>query len=543
LSKVAHYLQEHLLGEVSASPEVRRHFAHDASILRLAPSMVVYPRNENDVRKTTRFAWQLAERGRIFPLTARGGGSDTSGAAIGGGILLVFTAHMNKILTLDPKKESAVVEPGVTYDKLEQTLYTHGLFLPPYPGSKHYATIGGGIANNTIGEKSVKYGSTGDFVQEMRVVLANGEVITTGRLNKRELNRKLGLSTLEGKIYRDLDALLEENAEAVASEKRHIRARRNAAGYNLFDVRNKDGFDLTPLFVGSQGTLGIITEATMQVVPHNPLTKLVLVSLEDLNDLHEVLPKILELNPSVLDMLNRAAIQQVLTINPNQLNGLLERPVAAIHLFVEFDDVKDGAQGRNIKKLQKLIEKMGGAVQVSQDLEDQDRIWKVRESVSTIITQPHGQSKAVPVAEDIAVPIANLVEFLHKANDFYGVLGLVPAAWGHAGDGVVRMQPVLDLGQVGDRQKLFKLANAIYKAVIEMDGTITAASGDGRVRAPYLKDLYGQPVYQLMMQVKQIFDPHNILNPGVKTGSANDVKALMRGEYNLEHRHEHLPRS
>jgi len=108
---------------------------------------------------------------------------------------------------------------------------------------------------------------------------------------------------------------------------------------------------------------------------------------------------------------------------------------------------------------------------------------------------------------------------------------------------VVRMQPVLDLGQVGDRQKLFKLANAIYKAVIEMDGTITAASGDGRVRAPYLKDLYGQPVYQLMMQVKQIFDPHNILNPGVKTGSAYDVKALMRGEYNLEHRHEHLPRS
>ncbi len=199
MSKVAHYLQEHLLGEVTYSPEVRRHFAQDASILRLAPAIVVYPRNESDVRKTARFSWQLAERGRGLPITARGGGSDTSGAAIGNGILLVFTAHMGQILTLDPKKEFVTVEPGVTYDKLEQTLHTHGLFLPPCPASKHYATIGGGIANNAIGDKSVKYGATGEYVECLRVVLANGEVIETGPLSKRELSKKLGLSTFEGR--------------------------------------------------------------------------------------------------------------------------------------------------------------------------------------------------------------------------------------------------------------------------------------------------------------------------------------------------------
>src|SRR4051812_17205266 len=215
MSKVAHYLQEHLLGEVTDSPEVRRHFAQDASILRLAPAIVVYPRNETDVRKTARFAWQLAERGRRLAITARGGGSDTSGAALGRGIMLVFTAHMNRILTLDPKKEFVALEPGVTYEKLEQTLNTHGLFLPPYPGSKHFATIGGGIANNAIGEKSVKYGATGDFVDELRVVLANGEVIETGPLSKRELNHKLGLPSMEGQIYRDLDVLLEDNAATV----------------------------------------------------------------------------------------------------------------------------------------------------------------------------------------------------------------------------------------------------------------------------------------------------------------------------------------
>lgn len=543
MSKVAHYLQEHLLGEVTASTEVRRHFAHDASILRLAPAIVAYPRNENDVRKTARFAWQLAERGRVLPITPRGGGSDTSGAALGKGILLIFTAHMNRILTLDPKKEFIAVEPGATYDKLEQTLYTHGLFLPPYPGSKHYATIGGSIANNSIGEKSVKYGTTGDYVQELRVVLANGEVIETGRLNKRELNRKLGLPSLEGQIYRDLDVLLEENAELMEKEKNRIRSLRNVMGYNIFKVKDKNGFDLTPLFIGSQGTLGIITEAVMEVVPHNPAIELALVSLDDLNDLHEVLPKILELEPSVCDMMNKAAIQQVSRINPNQLNGLLERPGAAIHLFVEFDDAKDLVQKRSLKKLARIVEKVGGTCQTAHEPEDQEKIRKIRESISTILTQPHGQCKAVPVAEDVSVPVASLVEFLHKAAEIYGAAGLVAAAWGQAGDGVVRMHPILDLGQIGDRQKLFKLAGAIYKAVVEMDGSITAAAGDGRVRAPYMASILGKELHDLMMKVKKIFDPHGILNPGVKTASQDEVKTLMRGDYDLSHHHEHLPRS
>src|SRR3989344_6522097 len=324
MSKVAHYLQEHLFGEVTISPEVRRHFAHDASILQLPPAVVVYPRNESDVRKTARFSWQLAERGRIIPVTARGGGSNTSGAALGSGILLIFTAHMNRVLALDSKKELLTVEPGATFDKVEQTLYTHGLFLPPYPASQAFATIGGGIASNSIGEKSVKYGPIGQYVESLRLVLANGEVIETGPLSRRELNRKLGLSTFEGSIYRTLDTLLEDNAGVVAAEKNRGRSLRNASGYNLFDVKKKSSFNLTPLIVGSQGTLGIVTEATLSVVPHNPITRMAVVSLDDLGDLHDVLSRILDLKPSILDMMNRAAIDQVLKLNPNQLTSVMD---------------------------------------------------------------------------------------------------------------------------------------------------------------------------------------------------------------------------
>src|ERR1019366_7111129 len=160
MSKVAHYLQEHLVGEVMTSTDARRYFATDASILQVAPALVAYPRNENDIRKTARFSWQLAERNRVIPITARGAGTDQAGAALSSGILLVFTAHMNRILELDTKANTVTVEPGINYGKLQQTLHTHGRFLPPYPASLEYSTIGGAIANNATGEKSIKYGDT-----------------------------------------------------------------------------------------------------------------------------------------------------------------------------------------------------------------------------------------------------------------------------------------------------------------------------------------------------------------------------------------------
>ena len=543
MSRVAHYLQEHLLGEVTASAEVRRHFAHDASILSLAPAIVAYPRNEQDVRKTARFAWQLAQRGKPIPITARGGGSDTSGAAIGSGIMLVFTAHMNKILALDPAKSFIVVEPGATYDKIEQTLYTHGLFLPPYPASQHYATIGGGLANNALGEKTIKYGSTSAYVEQLRVVLANGEIIETGPLSKRELNRKLGLATLEGEIYRRLDTLLEENEELIKRGRARLQTIHNRAGYNIFGVKSSEGFNLTPVIVGSQGTLGIITEAIMEVVPHNPRTTTALISLENLDDLAGLLPKITELKPSIFDFVNKATLAQVASVNPNQLVGAIEEPKAAVHLFVEFDDIKDGTVKKKTKRLQKLVSKVPSTFKTTDQAEEQEAIWKLRQSVATILTQPHGQSKAVPIVEDASVPPSKLVEFLHEIDRAFYSIGLRAAAWGHAGDGIVRSYPILDLGNLGDRQKLFKLNEMVYETVIRMGGSISAAAGDGRIRAPYLSWQYEPQLYNVMMQVKKIFDPLNILNPGVKTASLEQVKTLLRGEYSLGHHHEHLPRS
>ncbi|MGH7238355.1 MAG: FAD-binding oxidoreductase, partial [Candidatus Saccharimonadales bacterium] len=252
MSKVAHYLQEHLMGEVMVSADARRYFATDGSIFSVLPALVVYPRNENDLRKTARFTWQLAERGRIIPMTARGSGTDQSGAALGSGLVLVFPAHLNRIIELDQKTGQVVVEPGINFGKLQQTLITHGRFLPPYPASLEYSTVGGAVANNAGGEKSFKYGDMRGFVASLKVVLANGELIETGRLSKRELGKKLGLASFEGEIYRALDTLIEEQQTAIGQLDSAVT--KNASGYDLTNIKTKDGFDLTPLFVGSQGT-------------------------------------------------------------------------------------------------------------------------------------------------------------------------------------------------------------------------------------------------------------------------------------------------
>jgi FAD/FMN-containing dehydrogenase len=542
MSKIAQYLQDHLLGEVTDSLDVRRYFSRDASILQVTPTVVVYPASESDVRKATHFCWQLAERGKTLPITARGGGSDTSGAAIGSGIMMVFTAHMNRILALDPKKEFVTVEPGITFASLQQTLYTYGLFLPPYPTSSAYATVGGGLANNAIGEKSVKYGDLAKYVEKLSVVLANGEVIETGLLSKRELNKKLGLTTLEGHIYRGIDGLIEENHSLLRDEKDRIRAAHNRSGYNLFDVKKKGSFNLTPLFLGSQGTLGIIAEATLQLVHHNPLVELCVLSLDSLSELHDILPKIVSLKPSVCEMINKAAVNQINHNNPSQLKGLLENPAAEIHLIIEFDDAKEGAQKKSLKNLAKVSEKSGGFLMIARTNEDREKINKLRRAAAALHFETRGPARAVPVAEDVSIPIDRLADYLHRVTEIYSGGGLVPAVWGHAGDGVVRMQPVLDLAQIGDRQKLFKVQDLVYNAALTMGGSISASAGDGRMRAPYMGHVYGKEAQQLMLQVKKIFDPHGILNKGVKTASAEEVKSLLRTEYSLA-RHEHLPHS
>ncbi|CAN5408050.1 hypothetical protein BH10PAT3_BH10PAT3_5580 [soil metagenome] len=545
MSKVAHYLQEHLIGEVMTSSDARRYFATDTSILTLTPAIVVYPHNENDVRKTARFTWQLAERGRVIPMTARGSGTDQAGGAIGSGIIIVFPAHMNKILELDPKTGSVALQPGLNYGKLQQTLQTHGRFLPPFPASIEYSTLGGAMGNNAAGEKSIKYGSTRDFIRGLRVVLANGEVIETRRLNKRELSKKMGLNSMEGDIYRALDKLIEENKDAVARTK--LGVSKNSAGYDLADIKNKDGsLDLTPLFIGAQGTLGIITETIIDTEPYNPVNTLIVASFDDVERAAKAVLDLRKLPdiPSSMEMVDGNLLEFIDQHNSNQLKGTLEKPFHKIMLLVEFDNFNARIQKRMAKKTKKIVEDYGGTCQIETDPEQQDHLWRIRHSAASVFAYSDNNAKPLPIIEDGIVPVEKLAEYLSGAYALFERHHLQVAIWGHAGNANLHMQPFLDLSQLGDRQKLFRIMEEYHQLVMSLGGSTTGEHGDGRLRAPYLRQLYGEEVYEVFQAVKKIFDPYNTLNPGVKINvTLEDLKPMLRQEYSMKHLYDHMPRT
>ncbi|MFO0920108.1 MAG: FAD-binding oxidoreductase [Candidatus Saccharimonadales bacterium] len=543
MNKVAHYLQEHLIGEVMTGSDARSYFSTDGSVLTVPPAIVVYPRNENDVRKASRFTWQLAERGKVIPVTARGSGTDQGGAAIGEGLLLVFPAHMNRILELDGKSGDIIIEPGSNFGKMQQTLFTHNRFVPAYPASFEYSTIGGAVANNSNGPKSIKYGQIKDYVNGLRVVLANGEVLQTGRISKREVNKKLGLATFEGEIYRNLDALIEENFQLIKS----ISTVPTSAGYGLAEVKKKDGsFDLTPLFVGGQGTLGIITEVSLQTEPHNPNSTLIEAHIHELDVVADVVKELrtMKEKPSAIEMVNEHLLDFIHKNNPNQLKGTVQTPYPKILLLIEFDNPADRTQKKLAKKVSKMLKSRHIDHKIEMDQSKIENMWRIRECAASFIAFADKNIRAVPIIEDGIVPTEKIGEFIKELYALLSRNNLPQVVWGSVGMGVVQTRPLLDLSQVGDRQRASKLMDDYYSLVISMGGSTTAGNNDGRLRAPYLPLVYGPAVYSLFEKVKQIFDPYGTLNPGVKVGvTTEEIKALMRQEFGLNHFYDHLPRS
>lgn len=545
VNKVASYLQEHLVGEVLTATDVRDYFSTDGGVFKITPSMVVYPQNTQDVRKVARFSWQLAEKGHVLPITARGRGSDQGGAAIGKGIVMVFPAHMNRLLELDLKQQLARVQPGINFRTFQEAVETHGLFLPPYPSSIDYATIGGAIANNAAGEKTVKYGAMRQFVQSLEVVLANGEVIQTGRVSKRELDKIKGYTSFEGEVYRQIDGIISDNWDTLQQHANQPHVSKNSAGYALSQVKHKDGsFDLTPLFVGSQGTLGIITEAIVRLAPYNPRTTLFKIELESLQDATQLVPALLQLGPSALEVVDKNLLDFIGRISPNRLKGVVDTPYPALILLCEFDDKKEGQQVKHAKHAQKLLRKAGVRFVATQDYDEQQRLWTIRHSAAAVTWHVEGKKKALPIIEDGIVPREKFAEFVNAIYELFGKYGLEVAVWGHAGDANLHLQPFLDLGTLGDRQKVFKIMEEYYDMVIAMGGSTCGEHNDGRLRAPYLQKLYGPELYEAFAAVKKACDPHGTLNSGVKIGvNVKDLVPLLRNEYSMEHLADHLPRS
>lgn len=528
MSKIATYLNEHLVGEVVRAGREISQGSTDGSVLLLEPEMVAHVANTSDIRKIARFSWQLAEKGHVLALTARGYGTDTTGGAIGAGVIIDTRKYLDRIVGIDTKQRLIHVQAGALCKSVNLALSTHkGLTLPRESFDGTSGSVGGAIASGAAGQLSGRYGVIGDVVKQIEVVLANGDVLQTGRQSKRALNTKKGLSTMEGEIYRQIDNLLTDNAELIASLT-NDDAYDTSGYYGITQVKQKDGsVDLTPLFVGSQGTLGIITEAILQAqFEHQELTA-VIAGYATMEDAQVAVDTAMTSKAVSVEMIDGRLAERATKQGKKQVFAPKEAFRGAIVVAL-FDDFSEKVRVRTAKKLAKLLERADTAVSLtteSYNVADLPGLWSLLSSAM----QPAESTHVVPGAfRGFWLPTVQLDSFLKSLRKVEVEYGVDLPVYVDMRSGFVDLLPEFDVKKVSDRQKLLKLLAAVSGVVVKHDGAVAGHDGDGRLKAVAAQKVVEEDVQQLYDQIKQIFDPHNLLNPGVKKAdAAKDVVSQL----------------
>ena len=521
MSKVATYLRGHLAGEVDFRTDLRAARARDAGILAIAPEMVVSPRNTSDIRKTARFSWQLSERGHALPLVARGAGYGISGGAVGRGAQISLAAHMNTIFEYDSKQRLARLQPGVTIQALQSALALQGTGVLALDGLDSRGTIGGAIADNAAGYLAGKYGSLAANVSQLEVVLANGDVLQTGKISKRELSRKKGQQDLEGDIYRGVETILEDYADEISTIHE-----RDQTGYNsIARVRDRDGsIDLTPLFIGSQGTLGIISEMILRVdfrSQHLDTAALVFASADTARDM---LDELRRFAPAFVKYFDTALVRRAVQVGYKapwfqEVGG--KAPQAVI--LVGFDDFNARARAKGKKKLEKLC---GSVADVSLVLDDDARASLLTLlDVARYSTLPDRAGVGVPpLLSDWFVPPERFEDFTKALTALANKLRVeLPIAV----DGLTELvsaYPLAPIAQASDRQKLMRLFDETARLVHQYGGAIVGQHSEGRLLSRFAYECIGARRVDMYRAIRKLFDPLGTLNPGVK--QLNDVRQL-----------------
>ena len=506
-------LRKLIEGDVLTDELNRTIYSCGASLYRIKPLGIVKPRHKMDVIKVVQYAGE-----RKIPITPRGGGTSRAGNEIGEGILLDFCKYMNNILEFNQKEKWARVQPGLILGSLNKFLKPHRLFFPIDPSTKDHCTLGGMIANNSSGPHAVKYGATRDYVLSLEVVLSNGEVITTGpiSLERRNTRKQRDSGVLEEKICRAVPDLLNRYQKALEEEMPFVM--KNSSGYDLWRLKGEGSLDLTSLLVGSEGTLGIITEAKVRLMLLPGKTLGGLIYFDNLDHVGMATQMILEFSPTMVEIIER----QILDLARKQkaeMRPYLPEGIEAL-LFVEFEEKDEERLRQKFREVeQKLIrqEKMAVDLMVAKDDKDTVMLEKVRSISGPILNKIKGPKKPVAFIEDTAVHPSRLSEYIKGLRGLFKNYGVNASIYGHAGDGNLHLMVFLDLSQEDEVKKMVSLAEACYDFVFSLKGTISGEHGDGRLRTHYLKRQYPR-LYPAMIEVKNLFDPENLFNPGCIVG-------------------------
>jgi FAD/FMN-containing dehydrogenase len=523
--------------EVDDSVTTRATYSHDASIFELTPEVVVFPRDAADIGRIIDYTTKHPG----VSIVARAAGTDMGGGAIGTSIVMDLTRHMgalHDIIRDDAvagQGGAATVQPGMFYRDFERATLGRGLLMPAFPGSRELCAIGGMVANNAGGERSLKYGQTVDFVRSVRAVCADGNEYEFGPLTAAQVQAKITAGGWEGELYRRMHELVVRNWTTIAGHRPKVS--KNSSGYFLWRVwdRKTDTFDLSKLLTGSQGTLAVLTEATIGLVKPPTKRKMIISFLRDLKPLAKAVNELLALKPETIESFDDKTMKFTLRflgdfVKLMGAGGILSlawqfRPevlmvlrggLPKLILITEFTGDDQAELDEKAATAVAAMKRLGIQARPARDEKEAHKYWTVRRSSFQVIRSHATGKRSTPFIDDFIVPPDVMPRFLPELDAILKPYKLTLTIAGHAGNGNFHIIPLMDLRDERTRQIIPELSEKVYQLVLQYGGSITAEHNDGLVRGAYLPRMWGSEMYRLFQETKKIWDPQNMFNPGKK---------------------------
>jgi len=532
-------------GETDTSDDAKQFYSHDASLFEVRPELVTMPHDSADVQALVKLVAAEKSNNPALSLTARSAGTDMAGGAINDSIIVDFNKHFTAIESVTPQE--ARVQPGMFYRDFEAETLKQNALMPSYPASRDLCTVGGMVANNSGGEKSLEYGKVKDFVNELKVVFADGNEYTVKPLNKTELDAKIAQGDYEGTIYKRIFDLCEQHYDAIKAAKPSVT--KNSMGYTLWEVWDRDTgiFDLTKLIVGSEGTLGFVTDITYRLVPKRPHSGLLVFFLKDINKLGEVINTVLEAKPATFEGFDDQTMILFFKLLPSLLKSMgptafiklmiglipegfrLLRGFPKLILMVEFNgethqEVHDKihALRESLRLKNKRFHYEITADEADDTEEKSEKFWLMRRKSFQLLRSKVKDKHTAPFIDDLVVDPKYLPEFLPRLQVIIRKYKLFATIAGHMGDGNFHIIPLMKIELESERAKLLPAMKEVNELVLEYHGSLSGEHNDGMVRGPWLERQFGSEIAGLFKEVKQTFDPQNIFNPHKKSDASWD---------------------
>ncbi len=508
-AELAEELRKRVSGEVRFDPFSRVLYSTDASIYQMEPVGVVIPRSTEDILAVM----EIARDNRV-PVLPRGGGTGLAGQTINHGIVMDFSKYMNQVVELNREESWVKVQPGIVLDSLNRYLASHGLQYAPDPTTSNRACVGGGIGNNTCGAHSVIYGKTLDHIQEVDVVLSDATQAQFRTLEPHELEVRLQGDGLESDIYRGVLRIAQDNLPEI--ESRYPKIMRRVSGYNLDSFLGEEPVNLTKMVVGSEGTLCVVTEARVNLVPRPTMTCLSVLHFRDIFEASEATVEVLKHEPSSVEVLDKMVLDRSRESMGQSRNLAFVQGDPGAMLLVEFYGESEAELTSKMENLKQDMEhrRLAYACVNMLSRADQDMVWNVRKGGLGLLMSIRGDAKPIPFVEDPAVDPERMGDFVRRFDEVVRNHNTTAGYYGHASVGCLHIRPLISLKSAEGVEKMISIGEQISDLVKEFGGSMSGEHGDGIVRGVWTEKMFGPEIYQAFRDLKSTFDPQGIMNPG-----------------------------